>query len=630
MIQMKKMTLILLCFVLMLAGHACAEAAITQTDPLARQAEVDAMLIAEAEAGYTLEEPLVVVNPYGNAPLSAIAIFTTDQEIGGTVTVKGRASEDDITGAFAPATTHFVPIVGLYAGGVTEVEITLDDGSAATLQVETEQPELNYEGFTAEMSDASLYEFNRLNVCCLLTGRMLAGFDSKADLRWLYTDTGVDGIRISENGHLLVPCGLQDGAAATGTSMLGVDEIDFTGKIYARYVWPGGVHHDFMELPDGNLLALADTPGKPGSMDYIVEIDRNSGDVVWTLALSDLVRTDDSGAFMNSEADWSHPNGVCYDESSDTLIVSCRNQDAIFGIRKAEKKLLWLLGDPTGWEDVDASLFFKPVGEDFEWQYGAHNVSLLDNGDILLFDNGLGGRVKRPDADRALPDEENYSRAVIYRIDTENMTVEQVWQHGKELGAPYYAFIMSGAQPLDGEGKKILIDFGTCKADAASKGGGLGGNVTRLRYLDQDRLVWEMQYNGGPTYRAFRICPYDIENCGVGIEGRWMGDLGETETMDAEMPGETVPMPESVVIERYPFNALHITGTLKASATEADPEPYIVLMSGEERRCYKLLHTSVEVEDGNLLTLNTWISLKGLPEMTPEIMLVVNGIGMTF
>ena len=627
--MMKKLFASLLMLVLLLAGYACAEAAITPTDTLARQAEVDAMLIAEAEAGYTLEEPLVVVDPYGNAPLSAIAVFTTEQEIGGTVTARGRMPEDDISGSFAPATTHFVPIFGLYAGGITDVEIRLDDGTTAKLQVETEQPELGYEGFSAVMSDASLYEYNRLNVCCLLTGRMLAGFDSKADLRWLYTNTGVDGIRVSENGHLLVTSGLQGSAAAMGASMLGVDEIDFTGKTYASYVWPGGVHHDFMEMPGGNLLVLADTPDKPGSMDCIVEIDRSTGEVVWTLALSDLVRTDDSGAFMNSEADWNHANGVCYDAKSDTLIVSCRNQDAIFGFRKAEKKLLWLLGDPTGWEDADPSLFFTPVGENFEWQYGAHNVSLLDNGDILLFDNGLGGRVKRPDADRALPDEENYSRAVIYRIDTDNMTVEQVWQHGKELGTRYYASIMSGVEPLDGEGKALLIDFGTCKADATAKGGGLAGNVTRLRYLDQDRLVWEMQYTGGPTYRAYRLCPYDIAASGVGIEGRWMGDLGETQTIDAVVPDRTTPAPEGIAVERYPFGALHICGTLTLSAEALESAPYIILTSDGKQSGYKLLYTAVDVETGKLLTLNTWISLKESAEAISEIVMVVDGVGMT-
>ena len=598
-------------------------------DCLAAQAETDAMLLAEAEAGYTLENALIIVNPYGNAPLSAVAVFTTETELGGTVTAKGKSPEDNITGTFAPAKTHLVPIFGLYAGAETEVEIRLDDGSAGTFRVETEMPHISYEGFTAEMYESDLYDYGCLTVCCLNTDDAIAGFDSHADLRWLYTDTGTDGVRVSKNGHLLLPCGLKDNPAGMGSSMLGVDEIDFTGKIYARYIWPGGVHHDFMELPNGNLLALADAPDKPRSMDHIVEIDRGSGEVVWNLALSDLVRTDDSGAAMNSERDWSHSNGVCYDETNDTLIVSCRNQDAIFGIRKAEKKLIWLLGDPAGWEDADASLFFTPVGEDFEWQYGAHNVWLLDNGDILLFDNGLGGRVKLPNADKALADEDNYSRAVIFRIDTANMTVEQVWQYGKELGQPYYASIMSGVHPLDGEAGTMLIDFGTCKEASAGQGGGMKGNITKMRYLDHDRLVWEMQYRGGPTYRAFRLNPYEIETGGVGVKGSWMGGLGVTKEIEATVPGTNSPAPDGITVESYPFKAIRITGALRVKEKELETAPYVVLTVGGKQQCYALYYTKTDVEEDKLLTLNTWISPEDFPEGPCEIMLVINGTGYT-
>ena len=43
---------------------------------------------------------------------------------------------------------------------------------------------------------------------------------------------------------------------------------------------------------------------------------------------------------------------------------------------------------------MDQSYFFTPEGEDFEWFYAQHNVSILDNGDIALFDNGTA-KVKR-------------------------------------------------------------------------------------------------------------------------------------------------------------------------------------------------------------------------------------------
>ena len=39
-------------------------------------------------------------------------------------------------------------------------------------------------------------------------------------------------------------------------------------------------------------------------------------------------------------------------------------------------------------------LLLQSEGEDFEWFYAQHNVSILDNGDIALFDNGTA-KVKR-------------------------------------------------------------------------------------------------------------------------------------------------------------------------------------------------------------------------------------------
>ena len=87
---------------------------------------------------------------------------------------------------------------------------------------------------------------------------------------------------------------------------------------------------------------------------------------------------------------------------------------------------------------MDPSYFFTPEGEDFEWFYAQHNVSILDNGDIALFDNGTA-KVKRVDGDNRVSGDNVYSRAVVYQIDTENMTVSQVTEYGKERGADWYS-----------------------------------------------------------------------------------------------------------------------------------------------------------------------------------------------
>jgi hypothetical protein len=49
---------------------------------------------------------------------------------------------------------------------------------------------------------------------------------------------------------------------------------------------------------------------------------------------------------------------------------------------------------------------------------------------ILIYDNGN----ERSYGDPVLP-ENNYSRAVEYRVDEQSMEIEQVWQYGKEPDA---------------------------------------------------------------------------------------------------------------------------------------------------------------------------------------------------
>ncbi len=65
---------------------------------------------------------------------------------------------------------------------------------------------------------------------------------------------------------------------------------------------PGGQHHDFVELPDGNLLVASDSPDLSTVEDYVVEIDRETGAVVWELDMKDLISQEDGqSASMDSD-----------------------------------------------------------------------------------------------------------------------------------------------------------------------------------------------------------------------------------------------------------------------------------------------------------------------------------------
>ena len=191
------------------------------------------------------------------------------------------------------------------------------------------------------------------------------------------------------------------------------------------------------ELPDGNLLVAGDSPDLSTVEDYVVEIDRESGEVVWELNAADLIGKEDGQSASiatdgSDEIDWFHNNSLWYDEKNDLVLLSARHKDAIIAIHKSDKSLAWILGDPANWNGVDKKYFFTPTGDDFEWQYAQHQITMLDNGDIMMFDNGTA-KVKLSDNDNRVSGDDIYSRAVVYHINTDDMTIEQVIDRIVEL-----------------------------------------------------------------------------------------------------------------------------------------------------------------------------------------------------
>ena len=95
------------------------------------------------EGNYSLDDPYIKLNPYGTAPLSALVIFTTDQQATVSYTVHGKAADTSITNKVNgdPSMTHQVPIVGLYANTDNDVtmNITYADGTtdAKTIHIKT-------------------------------------------------------------------------------------------------------------------------------------------------------------------------------------------------------------------------------------------------------------------------------------------------------------------------------------------------------------------------------------------------------------------------------------------------------------------------------------------------------------
>lgn len=613
-----------------------------ETDVFASQTSVDQALQEEAKNDYSFEEPSVILDPYGTSPLSAVIVFSTKEEVGGTVTVKGKAPENDISGTFAPAKEHIVPVYGLYNGETTQVELTLDDGTANTVEITTETVDINVGTIEVDMKDSSVYDYSNLTMVCSSGGSLYA-VDGAGDIRWYYTGGGTLGVHQLENGHLMLPSQfLLKGMYYKS----GLQEIDLSGKVYREYAIPGGMHHDFQELPNGNLLVAGDSPDLSTVEDYVVEIDRETGQVVWELNMADLLDKEDGFSASNEldgseEIDWFHNNGVWYDEANDLVLLSARHKDAIVAVNKTDKSLAWILGDPNGWEKVDEKYFFTPKGENFEWQYAQHQVTMLDNGDIMLFDNGTA-KVKGVDAENAVSGNDVYSRAVIYRINTDDMTVEQIFEYGKERGPEWYSDWISGVVSLDGTQNQLWITAGSnlYSPDEESYDFGptdmMTPGLVKSTHIDQvtnGTLAFEMKISGDSyaslTYRSFRM-PLYTEGAGldVTVEGEILGGLGQTTPVQTEISFENARPLEK---EGWKFILdpvkLSLSGSYQTqTGSEALKDGYLVLKSGEEVKTYLLTQYGTDSEEGTKVSVTGWVSPTGLERKTYEIYLVLDGV----
>ncbi len=406
-----------------------------------RQHAAEQLFLAEfAEGNYTLANPLVKLNPYELAPLTAVVMFETPSVTEVTITVLGKEVEGNITHTFPAGTKHILPIYGLYAAYENTVEIVLSNGEKNTIKIKTGAL---MEGvpLATKMETTKEYLGNNLIFLTAAMKAMPIGFDYKGDLRWYATENFAFDLKRISNGHILI-----------GTERLiqmpyfttGIYEMAFSGKIFKEYQSPiGGYHHDQFEMEDGNILMLTYDRYAGTVEDVCVLLDKNTGEILRKWDYKTCLPQDVAGSGSQDAHDWFHNNAVWYDKKTNSLTLSGRHQDAVINIdydldENGNCKLNWIIGDPETWPEDMQKYFFKPVGdvENFDWQYEQHACVVLPDGDIMMFDNGhYRSKVK----ENYVLAKDNFSRGVRYRIDTEKMEIEQIWQYGKERGSEFFS-----------------------------------------------------------------------------------------------------------------------------------------------------------------------------------------------
>jgi len=505
-------------------------------EPVDGSVDADDLLSTDDDAGplpQTIAGPTITLNDNPLVPLAAKGTLKTNIPTRLRITI---ASTEGARVAELPGVAtadHSFPVLGLFPGlsNTITVEMKVEGGNyiAAGAPVILDAPALpaDFPPLTvlSAQPDAMEPGWTLLNISRSngngntdgVFGCLLAAVDSAGRVGWYYHDTAGDcyDFGLMADGSLMI----QFLPRIIMTDMLGnVTAAWHPEKRTPLYDFSVPVavetfHHAVTEMPSGNLLTLdtdkrtvADWPtsetdpaAAPADAtitgDEAVEFSRD-GTVLHRYLMLDLLDPYRIGyTSIRMFKQWSHANAVYYDESDDTVVVSLRNQSVVMKIGRADGLIKWMLGPHDNWDAPWASYLLTPVGDPFAWNYYQHAPTILDDGTLLLFDNG---------AYRAFPYEtiypatDNWSRAVIFDVDPFAMTVSQVWEWGGDTGEKIYSSYLSDADHLPQTGN-ILITFGGITTDAS------GTPTDDLLNCAISARIIEVTRGAGPSQKVFDL-----------------------------------------------------------------------------------------------------------------------------
>ena len=474
--------------------------------------------------GYTIDNPNVVLNPYDISPLSALVLFETEQEEAVKVTIKGKDALTTYTHTFEAAKKHFLPIYGLYADKENEVVISYGKVSK-TIKIKTDKLPDDISLPTSVVKDTSKLT-NDLYFYTPSSKGYTAAYDVNGDVRWYLTINSIWEVNRLQNGHLLLST---ERLVNSPYYMTGLYEMDMLGKIYTEYSLEGGYHHDYYEMENGNLIVASDNFANGKTVeDYVVELDRKTGKIVKTWDISSILNHEDGKSENWSEYDWFHNNAVWYDKKTNSITLSGRHQDAVINISYDDGSLNWIIGDKTNWSEDYQKYFFTPKGKNFEWQWSQHAAMITPEGYVFLFDNGNNkSKIESEYVDAS----KSYSRGVMYKIDTENMTIEQVYEYGKERGSSFYSPYISDVDYL-ASNHYIVHSGGIVYVDGknSNQPAGFSNNASLVSdtvELLNNKVISEMKFATN-NYRVEKMSLYAENEKYSNDKAVRLGSLGKT------------------------------------------------------------------------------------------------------
>lgn len=434
---------------------------------------------------FGFETMLIVRNPYGRTPLSALILFHTKEMCYAAYTVKGKTRDCDFDFVSEEMKRqHRIPLIGLYAEHGNRVEIRLLNERKETVarkQIVIPVGKIP-EKFTDMVNPVQRAEDSAVPFM-MVTGGINGStyaYDQNGDIRYYLSRMPKQyGIYPMPDGRFLFPERNINRPTYINPHANVMYDMDLLGRVRETYYIPGGTHHWAIAVPgtQGRRILAGASSMEERMEDVVVCYDRNTGTVISKYDLGELFPE----KFRN-RCDWAHLNCIqCCGQKH--ILVSLRNIHTIAKIDLETFEIVWVLAHPQLYEGTELEKkVLQPQGEEFHHFFQQHAVEVVHTGlgeeqqqketmEVMLFDNHCITKRKVPWHDGS---EESY--ICFYKISERDMTVttEKVFPCALSptRSNAWFdrdrrrVFAMAGAAGAVTEGEKAVIcewDFDTKK-----------------------------------------------------------------------------------------------------------------------------------------------------------------------
>jgi len=364
----------------------------------------------------------------------------------------------------APVTDHELFVFGLHPKSATTLWITSTtaDGTSGELQTVHTTPALPFDEASFQVT---VYEGDAIQPGWTLINQMVGAIiaptiammiDEQGKPVWYHRLDGEPTFgdvqaTLVDGHHVLI-----GGCVPPSTRPVMVDltgEPVWEGPLQADQAYgPGAMHHTLQRLANGDFLTMT-YDLRDGVMIDIIEQFGEGLDTVWRW---------DAGDHLPEAAETHlHGNTALVDLERDVAYFHAHQLGLLYQIDRASGEVLWTFGDGG-----DFTMLGEPT---FPWPEYAHAAEFLDDGHLLLHDNG--------DAETR-----GFTRAAEYVLDEDAMTAELVWEYPGEHDDFWYNYAWGDADRLD-NGNTLITSGSMIPWDSQSR---------LLEVTPSGEVVWEV------------------------------------------------------------------------------------------------------------------------------------------